>query len=160
VIERHPRPVDPFIGTARAPPCTTIAACAHRAARARRCRSSWSEDWWPSGQGTVFNRFGFVLLQGAKNLIASSFTLMVVPAWVASFPDRESFLDGSMPSLLLDQFVGNCARPLRYAEAERLRRLEVDDKLEVGWLLNRQVRRLSALEYPININGSTPGRVV
>src|SRR5262245_16187030 len=66
-----------------------------------------------------------------------------------------------MPSsLLIDQFVGNCAQPLRYAEAERLRSLEVNDKLEIGWLLNRQVRRLSALKYPIDINGSTPGRVV
>jgi hypothetical protein len=78
-----------------------------------------------------------------------------------SRPHRECFLDGSMPSsLLLDQFVSNCAQPLRYAEVERLRCLEVNDKLEVGWLLNRQVRRLGALEYPIDINGSTPGRVV
>jgi hypothetical protein len=41
------------------------------------------------GQRTVFNRFGCVLLQRAKNLIASSFTLIVVPAFVASFPEIE-----------------------------------------------------------------------
>ena len=63
-------------------------------------------------------------------------------------------------SLLLDQFVGDCAQPLRYGEAERLRSPEVNDKLEFGRLLNRQVRRLSALEYPIDINGSELGRVI
>jgi hypothetical protein len=35
-------------------------------------------------------------------------------------------------SLLLDQFVGNCAQPRQYGEAERLRSPEVNDKPEFG----------------------------
>jgi hypothetical protein len=45
----------------------------------------------------------------------------------------------SAVSSLVDQFVSNCAQPLRYGEAERPRSVEVDDKLELGWLLNWQV---------------------
>src|SRR5215470_19810709 len=65
-----------------------------------------------------------------------------------------------LSSLPLDQFVGNYAQPPWYGDVELLRSLEINDKLEIGWLLNRQVRRLGALEYPIDINGSAPGRVI
>src|SRR6266568_5224593 len=54
----------------------------------------------------------------------------------------------------LDHFVGAGEECLRHGEAERPGRLEVDDELELGGLLDRKVRWLHTLENSLNIGGS------
>src|ERR1700688_4918396 len=49
----------------------------------------------------------------------------------------------TMPGLL-DHFVGAHEKRFRDRESERLRGGEVDDQIELGWLLNRDVGRLGA----------------
>ena len=49
----------------------------------------------------------------------------------------------TMPGLL-DHFVGAHEKRFRDRESERLRGGEVDDQIEPGWLLNRDVGRLGA----------------
>src|SRR5450631_2358803 len=56
----------------------------------------------------------------------------------------------------LNHFVGAQQYRLRNREAERLRCLEVDDKVELGRLLDRQVGRIGALENLVHIaSGAT-----
>src|SRR6188472_2797113 len=50
----------------------------------------------------------------------------------------------------LDHFVSAGEQRRRYFQAERLSGVEIDDKLEFRWLLDRQVGRFGALEYPID----------
>ena len=55
-----------------------------------------------------------------------------------------------------DQIIGKGEYLCRYRQANRLRSREIDDKLELSWRLDRQVSRLLALEYQINIGCRTP----
>ena len=57
---------------------------------------------------------------------------------------------------LFDHLVGARKQRRRHVEAERLRGLEVDRKLELGWLLDWQVGRLLAAQDTINVGGRLP----
>src|SRR5260370_41130424 len=46
---------------------------------------------------------------------------------------------------LFDHLVSGSEQRRRNSEAERLRSLEIDDQLEFGWLLDRQVARFRSL---------------
>jgi len=60
--------------------------------------------------------------------------------------------------LLFDDLVGAGEDRWRHCKAERLRGLEVDDQLEPGWLLDRKIGRLGALEDLSGVNSSlAPG---
>jgi hypothetical protein len=50
---------------------------------------------------------------------------------------------------LLDHLVGACEQRGRDGEAERLRGLDIDDKLEFGRLFDRQIAGIGALENSI-----------
>src|SRR5262249_9724877 len=52
----------------------------------------------------------------------------------------------------LNELVGSQQKRLRDRQAERLRCLEVDDQIELGRLLDRQIGGLGPLEDPINVN--------
>src|SRR6266851_5183486 len=52
-----------------------------------------------------------------------------------------------------DDLVGTGEDRRRDRKPERLRGLEIDDQLESGWLLHRQVCRFGAMEDPSDING-------
>jgi hypothetical protein len=54
--------------------------------------------------------------------------------------------DPSLSLRLFDHLVGAGQQRVGYGETERLGRLEVQEKLDFCRLLNRQVRRLLALE--------------
>jgi hypothetical protein len=55
---------------------------------------------------------------------------------------------------LFDHPVGTREHRWRNFEAERLGRLEIDDELKLGWLHDRQVGRLFALEDTAGIDTS------
>src|SRR5260370_12827161 len=51
-----------------------------------------------------------------------------------------------------DHFIGGHSHDLWHREAERLRRLEIDDQLELGRLHDGQIGRLGALENPTDVD--------
>ena len=57
---------------------------------------------------------------------------------------------------LFDDLVGPRQQAIRRLYAEYLGRLEVDDKLEFGRVLDRQIARLFALEYAVHIVRGLP----
>ena len=56
------------------------------------------------------------------------------------------------PSCLFDHLVGAAEQRERKREAERLGGIEVDDQLDFGGLLDRQVGRLLALENAAGVD--------
>src|SRR5580704_2833251 len=60
---------------------------------------------------------------------------------------------------LFDHIVGDGEHPWRHLDAERSRRLQVDDELEFGRLQHRQVRGLGALEDAAGIDADLMKRV-
>src|SRR5713101_3479590 len=60
---------------------------------------------------------------------------------------------------LLDDLIRPQQERLRNREPDGLRRLEVDDQLELGRLLDGQVGRLGALQDLVNMAGSTPKEI-
>jgi hypothetical protein len=59
----------------------------------------------------------------------------------------------------LDHLVGAGEESPRHREAEDFRRLGVDDELELGRGLHRQVARYGALQDPVDIVGGAPVEV-
>src|SRR5262245_55731418 len=59
----------------------------------------------------------------------------------------------------LDHLIGQCQQFVGYFEAERLRSLEVDHKLEFGGLHHRKISRLLALEYSAGIDAGLAVRI-
>ena len=57
------------------------------------------------------------------------------------------------PRASLDHLIRAKQQPLRNGEAERVRSLQIDHELEFGWLLDRQVTGIRALEDSIDIGG-------
>ena len=54
---------------------------------------------------------------------------------------------------LLNYFVGEREQFIGDRQAERLRGFDIDDKLELGRLFNRQIGRVCPSRYPINVFG-------
>jgi len=54
---------------------------------------------------------------------------------------------------LFDDLIGECKQLLRRLKAQRLGSPEVDNKLKLGWCLNREVGGLGALQNAINVAG-------
>src|SRR5882724_6320604 len=58
----------------------------------------------------------------------------------------------------LDNLVGTAEDRLRDRDAKRLRRLEVDDQLKLGWLLDWQISRFCALQNSPHVIAGLPAR--
>jgi hypothetical protein len=52
---------------------------------------------------------------------------------------------------LFDHFVGEREQLVRYVEAERLSGFEVNNQLELAWLLHREIGGLGAFENSVDI---------
>src|SRR5258707_13379783 len=61
---------------------------------------------------------------------------------------------------LLDHLVGECDQGIRKVQPERLRCLEIDDKLKLSRLLHGNVGWLGALEDFANVEGGSPEQVI
>ena len=59
-------------------------------------------------------------------------------------------------SILFDHLVGAQQYRRWNCDADRFRSLEIDDKLECGWLFNRQIGGLGASENFIHVGGRSP----
>jgi hypothetical protein len=57
---------------------------------------------------------------------------------------------------LFDHLIGGHLHNQRHREAERLGRLKIDDKFELGRLLDREIGRFSPLENAIHVNRRLP----
>jgi hypothetical protein len=62
-------------------------------------------------------------------------------------------------TLLFNHLVGALRQRLRDFQAERLRGVEVDDQLELGGLLDRQLARFRALEDLVHIDRGAPEEI-
>jgi hypothetical protein len=60
---------------------------------------------------------------------------------------------------LFDHLIGAADKRQRHGDAERLGRLEVDDQLELGSVLDRQVGRLVTLENAAGVDPDLAKRV-
>src|SRR6516164_5434578 len=60
---------------------------------------------------------------------------------------------------LLDHFVGGGKQRWRNGEAERRGGLEVDDHLELGWLLNWKIGRLGTPENLVDVRTGAPKQI-
>ena len=86
---------------------------------------------------------------GAERKLGSeigSFRLAPIPAIRISADERVRTTISGHSLALLDDLVGASEDRWRYRHAELLRGLDVDDQLECGRLLDRQISRLRALE--------------
>src|SRR5262245_58024054 len=74
---------------------------------------------------------------------------------------RRQFRRGSFIAIppsriaLFDHLIGACEQAIRYGEAERLRRLEIDHQLVLGRRLYRKVGRFVPPEDAIDVAGRT-----
>jgi hypothetical protein len=71
-------------------------------------------------------------------------------SWIVRFVPIATNAPQQIASLF-DHLVGAGKQHRRHGEAECLRGLEVDDHLELGRLLNRQITWLFALENLVNV---------
>src|SRR5262249_43779043 len=60
---------------------------------------------------------------------------------------------------LFDYLVGAHQERLGHVQTNHLGGLEIDDKLEFGWLLNRQIRWFGALQNLVRVASPTPEQV-
>jgi hypothetical protein len=71
-----------------------------------------------------------------------------------SRPSHEQRLAG-----LLNGLSGRSKQRRRHGQAQRLRRLRIDDKLEAGGLLNRQISHFRAPQNVIKLGCSLPEQI-
>jgi hypothetical protein len=68
--------------------------------------------------------------------------------------ESERFGEPKRRHSLVDHLIGDCEQHWRHVDAERPRRTQVDDELELGRLHDRQVGGLGALEDAAGIDAS------
>src|SRR5512132_2329657 len=119
------------------------------------------DGWWPCAPGnvTVMHRPRPTALSGGIPRYA---LVGVRRSWgkcAIAFPSRTASASKGRAGLTLEPFswMNDLIRPpqqrWRDGQAEGFGGLEVDDKLELRWLLDRQIAWLGALEDFVNKHG-------
>jgi hypothetical protein len=98
-------------------------------------------------------RFAPAVASGHATL-ATKRTLLLTWAGLAPAGSHQLSLAHSF-----DDLIGDCEHARRDGQAERIGRSEINRELEVGGLLNRQIRRLGPFQYFVHIACSTPIQV-
>src|SRR6476659_2239597 len=79
----------------------------------------------------------------------------VIPgAWLQTA--AKTRLTATAPGISFDDVIGGDEQRLRHRDAERLRRPQIDDELELGRLLERSDRRLGAFDDGIGHSRRAP----
>src|SRR5262249_27622716 len=86
--------------------------------------------------------------------IAHCMNYMIKSAWHSVTALKSAFGHERTLQALVDHLVSARNECGGYGQTERLRGSEIDDHLKYGWLLNRQVGRLGALQDLVNVHGS------
>jgi hypothetical protein len=70
-----------------------------------------------------------------------------------------STVQGCGKRRLFDHLVGTGEQWRRHVEAERLGGSQIDDEIEFGRLLYRQISRFGTSQYPVNIRDNWPTEI-
>jgi hypothetical protein len=68
----------------------------------------------------------------------------------------EADIEGTTKRRLLDHLIGSSEHRLSNCQAKRLGGLEIDEHLEFGGLLNRNITRFDTAKYLVDDFGSSP----
>src|SRR5262245_33768854 len=78
------------------------------------------------------------------------------PLWLRAAMCLSGCVQMQQVASLLDHLVGALLEKEGQIDAKRLRRLEIDDQLELRGLLHRHVHRFVALQYFVHKVGAAP----
>src|SRR5262249_36505302 len=113
-------------------------------------RSCRVRTWWTPSTRSGVSEMTYYRWRPSPGLSAAA----RAPRAAMPAPPRRAGLTRAASSF--DQLVGSCKESVRYGEAERVGRLEIDDQLELNRGLHGKIARLFAFQDAIRISCRAP----